>query len=519
MVDDELQELLADFLLECDERLATVESSLLELTKPTANDKPALLESIRRDLHTLKGNSGMMGLTELQTLAHSLEDTVAELDPKDPAVDALLTGIDQFKSGLGELRSPSPAKTASVETPKVETSREASVRVNTSELDALLDLTTELLITRNRLTELTSSALALDDEAEDHPRESQAAWKAMEDLRLELSRIIAPLDDGLRRLRMVPLQRLFSRLQRIVHDEAARGRKKVRLITRGEETPLDAALVETAADTLGHLVRNAIVHGIEKPALRRMAGKPEKGTILLEASVRGRWVEIEVLDDGVGIDHDRLVKAAIERGVDADASTDLHALVFTPGLTTTYQADQSSGRGIGTSAVLAAVHRYGGTIDIDTAIGVGTRFFLRLPLTVAVTEALLLEAGGERYALPIGTILETTTADQSDLVANGEEQFLQREGIIIPLIDLTRFFQAKVAAQQQRYAVLLTAEGKLRALLVDRLGDVTTIVVNPLDPALGHPLGIAGTTVLGSGEVIMILDPPAFAASFPEVPS
>ena len=519
MVDDELQELLADFLLECDERLATVEVSLLEITKPTADNKPALLESIRRDLHTLKGNSGMMGLTDLQTLAHSLEDVVDELDPKAPAVELLLSGVDKFKTGLNELRSPTPAEEEAAQRPVSEASREASVRVNTADLDALLDLTTELLITRNRLAELTSSGLALDSEAEDYSHESQAAWKDMEEVRLELEKITAPLDDGLRRLRMVPLQRLFGRLQRIVHDEAARGGKGVKLITRGQETPLDAALVETAADTLGHLVRNAVVHGIERPELRRAAGKPEEGTILLEAAVRGRWVEIEVLDDGVGIDRNRLIEAAVERGVDADPSSDLHALVFHPGLTTTHEADQSSGRGIGTSAVLAAVHRYGGTIDIDTALGVGTRFLLRLPLTVAVTEALLLEAGGERYALPIATILETTAAGPEDLVADGEEHFFQREGINIPLIDLTRFFQAKDASQQRGYAVLLTSERKLRALLVDRLGDVTTIVVNPLDPTLGQPLGIAGTTVLGNGEVIMILDPPAFAGSSSEVPS
>jgi two-component system chemotaxis sensor kinase CheA len=165
------------------------------------------------------------------------------------------------------------------------------------------------------------------------------------------------------------------------------------------------------------------------------------------------------------------------------------------------------------------VHRYGGTIDIDTALGVGTRFLLRLPLTVAVTEALVLEAGGERYALPIATILETVAATADDLVTDGEERFFQREGINIPLIDLGHFFQDQGTARQRRYAVLLTSEGRLRTLLVDRLGDVTTIVVNPLDPALGHPLGIAGTSVLGSGEVIMILDPPAFAGSFSGAPS
>jgi two-component system chemotaxis sensor kinase CheA len=165
------------------------------------------------------------------------------------------------------------------------------------------------------------------------------------------------------------------------------------------------------------------------------------------------------------------------------------------------------------------VHSFGGTIDIDTALGVGTRFLLRLPLTVAVTDALLLETGDERFALPIATILETGVATPADLVTDGKDRFVQREGINIPLVDLGQFFEVRKGARESGYAVLLTSEGKLRALLVDQLGDVTTIVVNPLDPTLGQPRGIAGTTVLGSGEVIMILDPPAFAGSFAEAPS
>jgi two-component system chemotaxis sensor kinase CheA len=519
MVNDELQELLADFLLECDERLSTIEASLLEITQPTAGDKPALLESVRRDLHTLKGNSGMMGLSELQTLAHRLEDAVGELDPDTPSVEPLLDGVDEFKAGLNELRPSTVAVDEPSRQSTAEAPREASVRINTTDLDALLDLTTELLITRNHVAEITARGTGLDPESADFAQKSQATWKMMEEARLELEKILAPLDDGLRRLRMVPLRRLFGRLQRIVHDEAAQGGKSVELWTRGDETPLDAALVEVAADALGHLVRNAVVHGIETPEKRLAAGKPETGTVLLEASVRGRWVEIEVLDDGIGIDRDRLFEAAKARGVDVDASTDLHALVFRPGLTTRQEADQSSGRGIGTAAVLDAVHSFGGTIDIDTALGVGTRFLLRLPLTVAVTDALLLETGDERFALPIATILETGVATPADLVTDGKDRFVQREGINIPLVDLGQFFEVRKGARESGYAVLLTSEGKLRALLVDQLGDVTTIVVNPLDPTLGQPRGIAGTTVLGSGEVIMILDPPAFAGSFAEAPS
>lgn len=519
MANEELQELLEDFLLECDERLATVETALLEINQPSTEDKPAVLEAIRRDLHTLKGNSGMMGLTDLQTLAHSLEDIVGDLDPAAPAVEPVLDGVDQFKSGLEALRPKARTGSGGGVVTGTESAQAASVRVNTVDLDRLLDLTTELLITRNRVAELATSGLALDPRADDYAVQSQAAWRRLEEARLQLEKILSPLDYGLRRLRMVPLRRLFGRLQRIVHDEAAQSGKNITLLTRGEETPLDAALVEVASDTLGHLVRNAVVHGIEDSETRLAADKPESGTILLEASVRGRFVEIEVLDDGNGIDRGKLLEAAVERGLAVNAATSLHALVFHAGLTTQEVANQSSGRGIGTAAVLAAVHRYGGTIDVDTAVGIGTRFLLRLPLTVAVTEALLLETGAERYALPISTILDTVEVTSSDLVAKGKQVFIEREGATVPLTDLAHFFRHQEKSRKEGYAVILTAEGKLRALLVEHLGDVTTIVVNPLDPTLGRPLGISGSTVLGSGDVIMILDPPAFTGSSSETPS
>ncbi|MBT8207271.1 MAG: chemotaxis protein CheW, partial [Acidimicrobiia bacterium] len=287
----------------------------------------------------------------------------------------------------------------------------------------------------------------------------------------------------------------------------------------GEETPLDAALVEVAAEALGHLVRNAIVHGIEDPETRADLGKPSEGTVLLTASVRGRWVDIEVLDDGGGIDYERLRKAAERQGIEVGSDADLHGLVFRSGLTTRVEADQSSGRGVGTAAVLEAVHRYGGTIDVATTSGVGSRFLLRLPLTVAVTDALALETEGVRFALPLGSILETVDAAESELKSDGDSYFIEREGINVPATDLASFLGLTETSSSRPNAVVLTSEGRLHALLIDQLGEVSTIVVNPLDPALGHPLGIAGTTVLGSGDVIMILDPLAFVGSSSEVPS
>lgn len=504
MVSDELLELLDDFLLECDERVATVETMLLAVEAAPRAERQEMLDRVRRELHTLKGNSGMMGLADLQKLAHEMEDAVDGLDPDAPSLEVLFADLDAFKSGIDALR---PEQSDSAAGPHAEAPRDASIRVPTAELDRLLDLAAEMLAARHRLADAVSTGSSAA------PGDGADAWREVEEQRRRLDKTAALLDDRLRRLRMVPLKGIFTRLQRVVRDESAKGGKLVRLVTRGELTPLDAALVELAGDTLGHLVRNAVVHGMQTPDERAAAGKPERGTILVEAAIRGQRVEIEVLDDGTGIDRERLREVASRNGFAVPADANLHTLVFHPGLSTRQTVDSSSGRGIGTAAVLDAVHRYSGTIEVDSKGGIGTRFCLQLPLTVAVTDALLVEANRQRYALPVTSVVETVAAPATRLQRTAEGQtFLDRSGFSLPIIDLARFFSPSRAPSADGYAVIISSEGKLRGLLVERLGAISNIVVTPLDSALGRPPGIAGTTVTGSGDVLLILDPPALMA-------
>jgi two-component system chemotaxis sensor kinase CheA len=500
MPDDILAELLGDFLLESRERLARLEEVLLDLPQAASENRDGMIETARRELHTLKGNCGMMGYGELQALAHELEDSVEQLRAgSDVGTRAILEGVDRFRALLLPLEPESALEPA----PEAEPVAESSVRVPLRRLDRLADLTAELVILRNRLGSATAAALPSVESAAEG---ELAAWEDVEEARRGLEKRLDRLQEEVLELRMVPLRGLFNRMRRLVHDEAAKAGKEVRLVARGERTPLDRSLIEFAGEALGHLVRNAVIHGIESPERRRDAGKSAAGTVLLDAAVRSGEVHIEVVDDGGGIDRPGLTRAARRAGVDPADLTGLHDLLFLPGLSTREQADLSAGRGIGLTAVLESAHAFGGAIDVSTVDGVGTRFRLRLPLSVSIAQALLLEVGGEEYALPVAPIVETVSLD--GLTPGGAFEWRGRE---LPLLDLAAVFDA--GPGQGRQAVVIEADGRLCGLVAGRVGDLREIVVKRLDAVIGKPFGIGGTTILGEGRVVMILDPSSLASA------
>lgn len=501
MVNEELRELLDDFLFETDERLTRIEVSLLAAVDAMPEARELSFREVRRELHTLKGNAGMMGLVELQALAHQLEDLVDELDPENPDLAPLLSGLDRFKTNLGRAaRQSKPQQNETLTEPQHDR-REGSTRVRLDLLNQLLETSTRLVVARNEMSNRIQIGGDLDSAQTDFVKRTKESWQDAEEARIKLDRILELLQEQVRSLRTIPLRSVFTRLQRLVHDESTKAGKEVRFETRGGETPLDTALTELATDTLGHLIRNCVVHGIEVPEVREQSGKSRRGTLFLEASLRADTVEIEVFDDGAGINEEALRRAAQKTGIREAKTADLHALLFHPGLSTRREADQSAGRGIGLSAVLASAHRHGGTIEVDTSLGVGTRFCLRLPLTVAITDALLVSSGGQRFAIPSAAVRET-----------GSQQTLESEEVV----DLKHFLDLPFGGDESGFFVTVEAEGRKSSVLVDELGGLQRIVVNPLDDIVGRPKGIAGSTVLGDGRVILILDPTQLAVGFAE---
>lgn len=512
-------EFLDDFLLEARERLAEVEAALLDIRETPRNERGELLTVVRRGLHTLKGNSGMMGLDRLRDLAHAMEDRLDEVDPTDVPIAEFLKGVDRFRGGLAILAETrqNEALDSGQGDEEIDGQLEtealpAGLRVPFSTVDSLVDRLAELVIAGNRLTE----AVSRGRQAGLGRGDNRALWNDVEASEEGLRRVVARIREQVTALRMVPLGTLFAHLRRIVYDEGRARGKQVRFEVRGGETPLDKALLELAHEALGHLVRNAVIHGIERPGERLRLGKPPVGVVEISAEPAGSEVRLAVRDDGSGLDLERLNAEADRRGIEVDGRGDLMSLIAQPGLSTFEgTADKSAGRGMGVAAVQEAVRRHGGRIEVSSEPGEGTRFELRLPLNASILRALLLEVDGERYALPLTAVVESVQISPlSRHEINGAGVLRWRDGVI-PMLDLGQVLGSTTAPRGEGHGVIVEGAGRLRAVAVDRQLGIQEIVVRGLDPLLGTPAGLLGATTLGDGSAVLVLDAEALAVASP----
>ncbi len=505
---------------------------LLRLSSSDPEVREASLAQVKRELHTLKGNSGMMGFSDLQELAHRMEDLVEELDPGEPEVGGLLADLDALRHGLDSVRATAsdpaaPEPAATQETPRQDSGAESeaaaggSVRVPFAKIDQLVELQAETLIFRNRLSDAVGQGVALleqnDGDGKDLIAKSAAAWEDVQTAQQMLEKVLHQLQDQVTNLGMVPLVGLFRSLRRIIHDESRREGKTVELVASGGETPIDKTLLEAAGEALGHLVRNAVIHGIERPEERTRAGKPETGTVRLKANVEGGEIRIEVADDGAGVDLAALTERARElMGEDYEPGSDL-SLLFAEGLSTHRGTDLGAGRGVGLSAVKKSVERHGGRVDVRTQSGVGTHFSLRLPVTASILRSLLLRADMEDYALPLSAVVESMRLAAHDRHEVNQARVMRWRGQLIPVLDLGLTFGTAEAPRDEGFVVIIEVGGRFRGLAVDALVGIRDIVVKGLDSIVGRPRGISGSTILGDGRVIMILDPASLTAAPPFV--
>lgn len=557
------QELLEEFLLEAKERADEVEATLLQMASGDAPEREEALAQAKRELHTLKGNAGMMGFSDLQQLAHEMEDEVLELDLEAPEVDHLLQTLDQLRAGLEAIQTPAEEAEATItaqedaaqedaarddteqqaesrrdasqaeaaagpdssESPEgrgpaaeteapVRTARDVggSVRVPFSKIDQLVEVQAETLIARNRLADAIEQSRGLvegtdQDLPEAFVNSAVSAWEDVEDARQNLEKTLRLLQELVTDLGMVPLQGLFRSLSRIVHDESRREKKKIDFQVRGGDTPIDKTLLEAAGDALGHVVRNAVIHGIETPAERRAAGKDEEGTIRLSAAVEGGEVRIEVADDGGGIDTEALRKTARSVAPELAAGASDLALLFEEGVSTRQSTDLAAGRGVGMAAVKKSVESHGGRIKVQTEPGQGTTFAIHLPVSASILRSLLLSVDGEDYALPLTAVTETLLREKESLHEMNQAAVIRWRRKVLPLLDLGDAFETADGVRPEGFIIVVDVNGRLRGLVVDRLVGIRDIVVKGLDRIVGQPPGISGSTILGDGRVIMILDP------------
>ncbi|WP_336683818.1 chemotaxis protein CheA [Stenotrophomonas maltophilia] len=373
---------------------------------------------------------------------------------------------------------------------------EHTVRVDTKRLDAIVNLIGELVLSRNRLKTLRAR---LRDEELD---------RAVSTLDIATAR----LQSAVMRTRMQPVGKVFSRFPKVARDVARSLKKEVDLELIGAETELDRNLVEALADPLVHLVRNAIDHGVEMPDLREAQGKPRMGHVRLSAQQEGDYVSIEVQDDGAGIDPEKLRAKAREKGlIDPEAAARLSSeeclhLVFLPGFSTKQQVTDISGRGVGMDVVQSRIRELSGQIQIQSELGRGSRFLIRVPLTLAILPTLLVQAGEDVYALPLARVMEVLHAPRTSLGWFDGRAVLDRRSHTLPLVDLRQWLDVTPAASPLLTIVVLQAGEARFGLVVDQVRGREEVVIKPLPKALRGLHGYAGATLIGDGRMALILD-------------
>ena len=326
-----------------------------------------------------------------------------------------------------------------------------------------------------------------------------------------LGTIAGDLQEGVMKIRMVPINQIFSRFPRVVRDLQRDLNKKIDLVIEGEDTELDKSVVEDLLDPIMHCVRNSVDHGIETPDVRAAAGKPETGTILLKASNEGNQIVIEIKDDGAGIDVEKVRKKAVERGLihpdKAVSEQDAFNLIMQPGFSTAEKISNISGRGVGLDVVKTMINNLKGTISINSAKGKGTSFIIKLPLTLAIIQGLLVRVGKEVYSIPIANVIESQCINISEINHIDNYEIMNVRNEVISVLRLSRLFGIKESVQTDEcYIVIVGSQEKKIGVMVDALIGEEDVVIKPLKDQFTNSPGIAGASILGDGSVSLIID-------------
>lgn len=550
-----MDDLLKDFLAESAENLAQLDQDVVGLERDPTN--VALLNSIFRAVHTIKGTCGFLGLPRLEHVSHTAESVLERLrngtlKAEPDVISDILRAVDVIKLILAGLatREAEPAGDDSLLVALLEqwlqqdgaeqvgapgraheeSARESqpadpvsstiaaamaptaaalpansSLRVNLTLLDSLMNLAGELVLNRNQLLEMSTK---------DEDSEFSAPVQ-------QLNRITAELQNAIMKTRMQPVGSAWGKLPRIVRDIARETGKKIELDMKGAATEMDRQLVQAIQDPLTHIVRNSADHGIESPDVRRALGKPAVGKIVLNAYYEGGHVIVEIVDDGKGIDAAEVRRTAVERGLlrrdAAEAMSDSQALrfVFEPGFSTASCVTHLSGRGVGMDVVRSNIERVGGAVDLCSVLGQGCTIRIRLPLTLAIVPSLIVGARDELFAFPQASVLElirlsADTLARFDMLHNVRLFRLRDE--LVPVVTLADALSLPGDAIEEVPTLVVCQAGNARfGIIVDDVVDTQEIVVKPIGRLTRSARCYAGCTILGDGRVVMIVDPAALA--------
>lgn len=373
-----------------------------------------------------------------------------------------------------------------------------TIRVNIERLDVLMNLFEELVIDRGRLEQISREL--------NNPELHETVER--------MSRISGDLQNIILNMRMVPVETVFNRFPRMVRQLARDLGKKINLEIIGAETELDRTVIDEIGDPLVHLLRNAIDHGIETPDVRRAKGKPEEGTVKLKAYHSGNHVFIEIEDDGAGISREKVLKKAISKGIISEQNaanlTDkqVYELIFASGFSTADKVSDISGRGVGLDVVKSTIESLGGSVSIDSEEGVGSIFSIQLPLTLSIISVMLVEIQHEKYAIPLSSIIETAIVKKEDILHAHNQKVIDFRGKVVPLLFLKDIFEVPVVKGDDDFlSVVIVRKGEKRAgLVVDSFIGQQEVVLKSLGNYLTSVFAISGATILGDGQVALIVD-------------
>jgi two-component system chemotaxis sensor kinase CheA len=444
------------------------------------------------DLEIIEGGSETI---DTPTLA-------AETDANSVAEE--VPGAIQSEVSANPSVTPKPPSAAKAEKHK-SGSKIMSIRVDLDRVDRLVNQVSEMVIAQSMVVQDISEALG--------PR-AAVELQGLEDLALRTRH----LQEGVMAIRMQPVKSVFSRMPRVVRDLSAKLGKKIELEMRGETTEVDKTVIEELGDPLTHMIRNSLDHGIESPEDRIAAGKPAVGTITLSAEHRSGRILIQVSDDGRGLDRERLLEKARERGVVAEDQTltpeEIDALIFRPGFSTAKEVSEVSGRGVGMDVVRRNIQALGGRTAVDSEWGKGTTFTLTLPLTLAILDGMLISVGTQKYIMPLTAIVETVRPEPGSIrkLADGLE-VMHIRGEMLRLVHLSKVFDVSGAQTEPTRALVILAElasGKKIGIVVDELLGQQQVVIKSMEENYKAIPGVSGATILGDGMVALIIDIDSF---------
>ncbi|MFX3637246.1 MAG: chemotaxis protein CheW [Candidatus Pristimantibacillus sp.] len=431
---------------------------------------------------------------ESLNLLNTAPRVAAPADKQAPSAPAAEDAAKQVSAGRSQ--------TAAAATTAAPVAVARTIRVDIERLDTLMNLFSELLIDRVRLEQLSTEIQRSDlTETVEH-----------------MSRVSSDLQNIVLKLRMVPVDSVFNRFPRMVRDLSKSLDKKIELVITGADTELDRTVIDEIGDPLVHLLRNSIDHGIETVADRIAAGKPETGTIELRAFHSGNHVFIEVEEDGAGINRERILKTAIKNGViteDKAASLtndEIHMLIFAAGFSTADKISDISGRGVGLDVVKTKITSLGGNVTVESALGKGTKFSVQLPLTLSIISAMLIKLGSEKYAIPLTSIVETGIIRRDQILNVHGNEMIEFRNSVIPIISLSRVLDSpdyNEVEETETEIVVIRKGDKWAAVMVDEFIGQSEIVLKTLGKYLTNTAAVSGATILGDGQVALIIDPNA----------